>query len=438
MLDKINNIFNRSAEPSVRAQSNPPINTSSMNYSELNKLFGLGASGDEISAIFSAKTLISNAIGDTPLQVFSVSDKEIVSDFNSIEQTTIDNPTDLHSRSMVIKNMILDCINEGNGYAIIKRNKIGQAIGLIPVNASMVTVTPDDYILPTSAKYVVAGKNGSQRTYDSSDILHIYMFTNDNYSGISLLSYATQSIELAKYAENTASKFYSRGGNVNAIVGMKGRSSKDKTQKVASEMRNALYNSGGLVFVESDMIDIKSVSIDPKNSQMLETREYNALDLCRYFNLPAGMINANGIEAPNNEENWLAFMTQTLRPYFTVLEEQFNKKLFVTRDKGKKVVKFREEYLLQADKKTQADYYSKLIMHGMITPKQASHAIGVETSEELQDQLFVNNNMIPIKALENTEEVAAIADNKLSSTIQESDVDENNTNEDGETEKISD
>ena len=414
MLEELRSFFNRKNE---ERQSTSSISTTSVDYADLSKILSGTGSYDNISTVFSAKELISNSVASTPIFIYSTNEDNVTIDKDSLEQKAFNRPNDLHSMFDIIKSMVLDCIDEGNGYCIIKRDKIGNAIGFIPVKSNYVQIEPDDYILPTSANYVISGKNGATRTYDSSDVIHIYLHSEDNYRGISLLSYASRSLQLAESAELSAKKFYDKGGNINAVVGLKGRSSNGKTDNVKRNLGDALKNGGGILVVESDSVDVKSLSIDPKNSQMLETREYNSLDICRYFNLPASMVNANNITSPSNEEEWMSFMSKTLMPYYTILESEFNKKVFVTRDIGIKSVKFKEEYLLRADKKTQSEYWSKLIMHSMATPKQASIAIGIETVDDSQDMLFVNNNMIPLEALSDNEAVAKMADNKLSEKI---------------------
>jgi phage portal protein BeeE len=82
-------------------------------------------------------------------------------------------------------------------------------------------------------------------------------------------------------------------------------------------------------------------------------------------------------------------LTDTLAPLLQKIEEEFNRKLFDDLNAG---INFDENALLRADKTSQADYYTKLINAGIITPSEARRELGYNYREE-SDKLFMQTNM---------------------------------------------
>ena len=88
--------------------------------------------------------------------------------------------------------------------------------------------------------------------------------------------------------------------------------------------------------------------------------------------------NYNSVEAAN-----LQFLTQTLIPYITIIENEFNKKLISERNV---YIDLDERELLRTDMNSSAEYYTKLVAGGIITVNEARENLGfnkVEGGDEL-------------------------------------------------------
>lgn len=88
--------------------------------------------------------------------------------------------------------------------------------------------------------------------------------------------------------------------------------------------------------------------------------------------------NYNSVEAAN-----LQFLTQTLIPYITIIENEFNKKLISERNV---YIDLDERELLRTDMNSSAEYYTKLVAGGIITVNEARENLGfnkVEGADEL-------------------------------------------------------
>ena len=65
------------------------------------------------------------------------------------------------------------------------------------------------------------------------------------------------------------------------------------------------------------------------------------------------------------------------------MEDEFNLKLFKPSEVGKLMVDFDYSVLVQTDKNTEAEYYTKLLTNGVVTVNDVRSRLGFEPSEEL-------------------------------------------------------
>jgi HK97 family phage portal protein len=117
---------------------------------------------------------------------------------------------------------------------------------------------------------------------------------------------------------------------------------------------------------------------------LIDTRTFNIQEIARYFGISPVLLydlthgSYNSVEAAN-----LQFLTQTLIPYITIIENEFNKKLISERNV---YIDLDERELLRTDMKSSAEYYTKLVAGGIISVNEARVSLGfnkVEGGDEL-------------------------------------------------------
>jgi HK97 family phage portal protein len=101
----------------------------------------------------------------------------------------------------------------------------------------------------------------------------------------------------------------------------------------------------------------KELSINAQDSQLLEARKFQVVDIARAFGVPPHMIGettssssfGTGLESMSR-----GFVTYTLQPHLVRIEQELNRKLF-PRDVGRHL-QFDRDALIEGDSKAQADY----------------------------------------------------------------------------------
>jgi hypothetical protein len=86
------------------------------------------------------------------------------------------------------------------------------------------------------------------------------------------------------------------------------------------------------------------------------------------------------------EQTSLSYLQDTILPFTQLMEDEFNLKLFKPSEVGKLFVDFDYSVMVQTDKKTEAEYYTKLLTNGVVTINDVRSKLGYEPSEELGAQ----------------------------------------------------
>jgi len=71
------------------------------------------------------------------------------------------------------------------------------------------------------------------------------------------------------------------------------------------------------------------ITVNPEDSQLLETREFNVVDICRFFGVsPVKAFDLSHSSYSTVEATNLSFLTDTLSPMLEKIELEFERKLY--------------------------------------------------------------------------------------------------------------
>lgn len=135
------------------------------------------------------------------------------------------------------------------------------------------------------------------------------------------------------------------------------------------------------------------LSGNANETQMLETRLFNVAEIARYFNINPVLLgdlsksSYNTIEAAN-----LEFLTHTLMPYVSMVQDEFNRKLVKPSEAGI-TIDLDESYLIKADKDSTAQYLKTLVDSGIITRNEARKQLGYNEMEGCDDLIVPFTNI---------------------------------------------
>jgi HK97 family phage portal protein len=259
----------------------------------------------------------------------------------------------------------------GNAFAVIMFDNSGNPIELIPVDSNSVTVK----FYQGEPFYLIRDTNmGIDGMYYYWQVIHFKMLSRNGVTGLSPISAAREGIGLGLAAERFGADFFAKGGNMKGTIETEGHIP-DKEFKAWKNRWDKYY--GGSVGDHTTPIleygmKYKPIGIPPNDAQVIETRQFQVQDICRFFLVPPPLIgDLSRATFSNGEQQDLQFVKYSLRPTVKREEVELEYKLVSRREAGTIDINFNLDSLLRADTGTRADYEVKLVQAGIITRNEA-------------------------------------------------------------------
>ena len=186
---------------------------------------------------------------------------------------------------------------------------------------------------------------------------------------------------------------------MSGILQTEGRLDKDKAKDIKNSWAEAFNitsgNPGGIAVMEGGLTFIP-VTVNPKDAQMLETRKFNAVDICRFFGVhPSKVFDDSNLTYSNIESFQLGFITDTVTPWDCKIESEFNRKIFRPSKAIKKRLNLNINELLRANLDAKANYVSKMFQCGGYTVDEVRRDAGNPPIEG-GNKAYVPMALIPV------------------------------------------
>lgn len=358
-----------------------------------------------LSAVYRCVEVISDSIAQLPLEPYRMDKNGYKVKFTSHPTYKILNrePNKNMTKYTFLKIMVRSMLLTGNAFAYIERDEKGNCIGLHYIPSEFVTINK-----PLNIKdRITYSITGMKEIIEDCNMIHILNYTVDGYEGISTLRNARNTLALASDTESNARGFFLGGANVGGVL----KSSSPLTSKQKENLKsswNSAFNGkngtpNGIAVLDADL-DFQTVSINPADSQLLESRQFNVIDICRFFNVsPIKCFDFSKSSYNTLEQSELSFLTDTLQPLLEKFEEEFKRKLFKPSEDYIDV-RFSTASLLRADKNSLANYYNTLFQIGVITPNEIRKELDLPEIEN-GNHAFVQVNIQTLDRATSTDPV---------------------------------
>ena len=351
-----------------------------------------------LSAVYRCVEVISDSIAQLPFEPYRIDSDGCKIKFTSHPTYNLLNrePNQNMSKFTFMKTMVVSMLLTGNAYALIERDERGNAKALYYIPTELVTILKPQTITDTISYSITGMKN----VVEDCNMIHILNFTSDGYEGISTLAYARKTLGLAMDAEANAEGFFKGGANVAGLLKCNSPLTNKQKESLKSSWNSAFNGStgtpNGVAVLDADL-DFQSVTVNPSDAQLLETRQFNVIDICRFFGVsPVKAFDLTKSSYNTIEQMQLAFLTDTLQPLLEKLECEFQRKLYKPSEKDSITVRFSTAPLLRADKQSQANYYNTLFQMGVMTINEIRRELDLPHLEN-GDTSFVQVNVQTLK-----------------------------------------
>lgn len=371
--------------PSVPSQ---PIDVTSTN------------SAMQLAAVYRYVSILSGTIASLPLQVKRKKNGYFSIDCeNELHSVLTRRPNKRLNSFDFMQNAIIQMVNNGNAYILIRRS-FGEVSELILCANN--SVCYDKF----SNRYVISdGINHISGVYDADDIIHLKNKSLDGgYTGVSTIYYASRILSISASADNQNLQTFQNGTKVKALLygasgGMSGIDALDfeQTSPVADRVE-AQLNSGKDIIAISEDLKFQQLSINPVDAQLLETKKFSVLDVCRFYGVnPDKAFAGQSTNYKASEMGQVSFLTDTLQPILSQIEAEFNAKLVPDKLSGVYKINFDLEALYQTDLTTRAAYDKSMYELGVFTTNHLRMKQGIAPVDG-GDTVMVSCNVAPINS----------------------------------------
>ena len=356
-----------------------------------------------LSTVYRCVEVISDSVAQLPLEPYKIDADGYRLKFTSHPSYRILNkePNNRMTRFTFIKTLVVSTLLKGNGFAYIERDNKGNAIALHYIPSELVTIIPPT----TIGENMMYNVTGLSNSVESCNMIHILNFSYDGITGISTLSHAKNTLGLAMDSESHASGFFKGGANLAGILTVQSTLTSKQKQDLKTSWQTAFSPTtgqpNGVAVLEGNM-EFKPITVNPSDAQLLETREFNVIDICRFFGVsPVKAFDLSKSSYSTVEATNLSFLTDTLSPLLEKIELEFERKIYKPSEKESIDVRFDTSRLLRADKQSLANYYSTLFNIGVVSLNEIRKELDL-ASVEGGDNHFVQVNLMEVnKAAQN-------------------------------------
>lgn len=378
----------KTVQPRLPSIPSQPIDVTSAN------------SAMQLAAVYRCVSILSGTIASLPLQVkrkadgyFSVDGK------HELHRLLTRKPNRRLNSYDLMQNAVIQMVNNGNAYILIRRS-FGEVSELILCANN--SVCYDKF----SNRYTISdGINHISGTFEADDVIHLKNKSLDGgYTGVSTIYYASRILSISASADNQNLQTFQNGTKVKALLygasgGMSGIDALDfeQTSPVADRVE-AQLNSGKDIIAISEDLKFQQLSINPVDAQLLETKKFSVLDICRFYGVnPDKAFAGQSTNYKASEMGQVSFLTDTLQPILAQIEAEFNAKLISDSVCDIYKISFDLEALYQTDLTTRAAYDKSKFETGVFTTNYLRMKQGIAPIEG-GDVPMITCNVAPINS----------------------------------------
>lgn len=351
-----------------------------------------------ISTVYRCVEVISDSVAQLPLEPYRIDAQGYKIKFTTHPTYRLLNaePNNRMTRFTFIKTLVVSTLLKGNGFAYIERDNEGNAKALHYIPSDLVTIIPPK----TLGDNIVYSVTGISNLIEACNMIHILNFSYDGVTGLSTLSHAKNTLGLSADSEAHASGFFKSGANLAGILTVQSTLTSKQKDALKSSWQTAFSPStgqpNGVAVLEGNM-EFKPITVNPSDAQLLETRQFNVIDICRFFGVsPVKAFDLSKSSYSTVEATNLSFLTDTLSPLLEKIELEFERKLYKPSEKANIDVRFDTSRILRADKQSLANYYSTLFNIGVVSCNEIRKEIDLP-SVDGGDSHFVQVNLATLQ-----------------------------------------
>jgi HK97 family phage portal protein len=337
-------------------------------------------SGIRISTVYACVYKIASTLASLGLNLY-VTDgrrRDMVTDHPALDVTTY-RPNSYETAFYFWETIIAQAVMKGAGYAIIQRGAGGVPISMECVDTDQVErrIVDGRVLFKLNDGKVVAQE-------DMLEVCNMY-----RKSPIQL---HRENLGLAQAAQDYGSEYFGNGGQMTGVL--------SSDQPLKSEQMETLQKSwnGSMTSAGTKLLPFgfkySRISIAPEEAQFIETRKFQAEEICRIFSVPPALVQLESQTTYNNvEQQNLMFARHTVLPWAKRIEQELASKLLTLREARNHYFKFSLNDLFRGDMAARSQFYTQMLQNGVMTINE------VRANEELNPAAGADVHLVQVNQI---------------------------------------
>lgn len=296
----------------------------------------------------------------------------------------INDPNDQMTAFEFWESIIARSLVWGVGLAYIERDNDGRPIALMLIDNQDV----DYKMVDGKAVYI----HKSLNTIPATEMLEIC-----NLERKSPIQLHRENLGLAKASEQFGAEYFGSGGQMTGVL------SPDQPLK-SEQMAQLLKSWQGQQQAGTKVLPFgfkyNRVAISPDEAQFLQTRKFQAEEICRIYSVPPALVQLESQTTYNNvEQQNLMFARHTIAPWAKRIEAELDRKLLYTMERPRVYFKFNLNDLYRGDMSARATFYREMLQSGVMSINEVRQREDMNPVSNGGDEHLVQVNQITLSKI---------------------------------------
>lgn len=324
-----------------------------------------------IATVYSCVKLLSESVANLPLRPLRQKDGIFVEDNGAygrrlwyllnVQPSPGVNAFDFRRR------LVQNILCHGNAYIVPVYSPVEMSIDRL-VLCSPWSVCHDT----TNDTYTVTdATNDLYGVFDQSEVIHVKGLTGyDTKVGLSVLSYAAQTIDIASAGDRETENRFVNGGNVRGIL-TNGTPVQGFGEHQDAELARAAvdiderFRGGSRIVSIPGQVAFSQISLSSADMEFLASRKFTVREICRFFGVhPSFVFDDTSNNYKSAEQANVAFLSHTLAPLLRSIEVEMLCKLYPAESASRRKVEFDRRGLYACDLEGLMRYRQSLLQTG--------------------------------------------------------------------------
>ncbi len=306
-----------------------------------------------ISTVYACVYKIASTIAGLGIEVYTRNGRE--TDLANMHPAygVVNNPNTDNTSYEFWETIVASALMYGCGYAIIDRDNRGYATAMHLVHHSDVELR----------------EKGGEKYYKVDGVGVIMpenMLEICNMFRMSPIRLHRENMGLAKAAQDFGSEYFGQKGQMTGVLASDQPLRKEQMDVIQNSWNASAMNAGTKLLPFG--FKYQRITITPDEAQFIETRKFQAEEICRIYSVPPSLVQLETQTTYNNvEQQNLQFARHTISPWAKRIEQEIDRKLIQSFERPDVYSQFNMNDLYRGDLSARTNFYQQMLQSGVMS-----------------------------------------------------------------------